>query len=73
MQIKNEPLIFNILRIFYLQIYNIIIIEIRIKFNKKKDDFSSAWDASLRRQLKAIADFEIFFNKVIKIISEIKT
>ena len=39
---------------------------------KRKDDFSSAWDASLRHQLKVIADFEIFFNKVIKIISEIK-
>jgi len=73
MQIKTKPLIFNTLRTFYLQIYNIIIIEIRIKFNKKKDDFSSAWAASLRHQLKVIPDFEIFFSKVITIISEIKT
>jgi len=36
MQIKTKPLIFNTLRIFYLQIYNIIIIKIRIKFNKEK-------------------------------------
>ncbi len=40
---------------------------------KRKDDFSNAWDASLKHQLKVIADFEIFFNKVITIISEIKT
>ena len=73
MQIKTKPLIFNTLRIFYLQIYNIIIIEIRIKFNKNKDDFSNAWDASLNHQLKVIPDFEIFFNKTITIISEIKT
>ena len=39
---------------------------------KRKDDFSNAWDASLKHQLKVIADFEIFFNKVIKIISEIR-
>ncbi|GAH37373.1 unnamed protein product [marine sediment metagenome] len=39
---------------------------------KRKDDFSNAWDASLNHQLKIIPDFEIFFNKVIKIISEIK-
>lgn len=39
---------------------------------KRKDDFSSAWDASLRHQFKIIPDFEIFFNKVIKIVSEIK-
>jgi len=39
---------------------------------KRKDDFSNAWDASLNHQLKVIPDFEIFFNKVIKIISEIK-
>jgi len=37
---------------------------------KRKDDFSNAWDASLRHQLKVIADFEIFFNKAIKIINE---
>lgn len=40
---------------------------------KRKDDFSNAWDASLKHQLKVIADFEIFFNKAIKIMSEIKT
>lgn len=40
---------------------------------KRKDDFSGAWDASLKHQLIVIPDFEIFFNKVIKIISEIKT
>ena len=40
---------------------------------KRKDDFSNAWDASLKHQLKVIADFEIFFNKVITIISEITT
>ncbi|PKP58377.1 hypothetical protein CVT91_08670 [Candidatus Atribacteria bacterium HGW-Atribacteria-1] len=40
---------------------------------KRKDDFSNAWNASLNHQLKIIPDFEIFFNKVIKIISEIKT
>jgi len=40
---------------------------------KRKDDFSNAWGKSLRHQLKVIPDFEIFFNKVIKIISEIKT
>jgi predicted nucleotidyltransferase component of viral defense system len=40
---------------------------------KRKEDFSNAWDASLKHQLKVIADFEMFFNKVIKIISEIKT
>jgi len=39
---------------------------------KRKDDFSNAWNASLNHQLKIIPDFEIFFNKVIKIISEIK-
>jgi len=39
---------------------------------KRKDDFSNAWDASLRHQLKVIPDFEIFFNKVVTIISEIK-
>ena len=39
---------------------------------KRKDDFSNAWDASLNHQLKVIADFEIFFNKAIKIMSEIK-
>ena len=39
---------------------------------KRKDDFSRAWAASLRNQLKIIPDFEIFFNKVIKIISGIK-
>jgi len=39
---------------------------------KRKEDFSNAWDASLNHQLKVIPDFEIFFNKVIKIISEIK-
>ena len=39
---------------------------------KREDDFSNAWDASLKHQLKAIANFEIFFNKVIKIIDEIK-
>jgi hypothetical protein len=59
MQIKNKPLIYNTLRIFYLQ-------------KKRKDDFSNAWDTSLNHQLKVIADFKIFFNKVIKIISEIK-
>ncbi|MEA1965421.1 MAG: hypothetical protein U9O41_09935 [Candidatus Aerophobetes bacterium] len=41
--------------------------------DKRKDDFSKAWDASLKHQLKVIADFEIFFKKVIKIINEIKT
>lgn len=40
---------------------------------KRKDDFSNAWDASLKHQLKVIADFENIFNKVITIISEIKT
>ena len=40
---------------------------------KRKDDFSNAWDASLRHQLKVIPDFEIFFNKVVTITSEIKT
>ena len=40
---------------------------------KRKDDFSNAWDASLNHQLKVIPDFEIFFNKAITIISEIKT
>ena len=35
-QIKIKPLIFNTLRILYLQIYNIIIIKIKIKFNKEK-------------------------------------
>ena len=40
---------------------------------RRKDDFSSAWAASLRHQLKVIPDFEIFFSKVITIISEIKT
>jgi len=39
---------------------------------KRKDDFSNAWNASLNHQLKVIPDFEIFFNKVIKFISEIK-
>ncbi len=39
---------------------------------KRKDDFSNAWDASLKHQLKVIADFENIFNKVITIISEIK-
>ena len=39
---------------------------------KRKDDFSNAWDASLNHQLKVIPDFEIFFNKAITIISEIK-
>ena len=39
---------------------------------KRKDDFSNAWDASLNHQLKVIPNFEIFFNKVIKIMSEIK-
>ena len=40
---------------------------------KREDDFSNAWDASLKHQLKAMANFEIFFSKVIKIISKIKT
>jgi len=40
---------------------------------KRKDDFSNAWDASLNHQLKVIPDFEISFNKVITIISEIET
>ena len=40
---------------------------------KRKDDFSNAWDASLNHQLKVIPDFEIFFNKAITTISEIKT
>ena len=39
---------------------------------KRKDDFSNAWDKSLNHQFKIIPDFEIFFNKVIKIISGIK-
>jgi len=39
---------------------------------KRKDDFSNAWNASLNHQFKIIPDFEIFFNKVIKIIGEIK-
>ena len=39
---------------------------------KRKDDFSNAWDASLNHQLKVLPDFEIFFNKVINIMSEIK-
>ena len=39
---------------------------------KRKDDFSNAWDASLKHQLKIIVNFEIFFNKALKIISEIK-
>jgi len=39
---------------------------------KRKDDFSNAWDASLNHQLKAIPNFEISFNKVLTIISEIK-
>ena len=39
---------------------------------KRKDDFSNAWDRSLKHQFNIIPDFEIFFNKVIKIISEIK-
>ena len=39
---------------------------------KRKDDFSNAWNASLNHQFKIIPNFEIFFNKVIKIISEIK-
>jgi len=39
---------------------------------KRKDDFSNAWDASLKHQLKEVANFELFFNKAIKIISEIK-
>jgi predicted nucleotidyltransferase component of viral defense system len=40
---------------------------------KRKDDFSSAWDKSLHHQLIVIPNFEVFFNKVITIISEIKT
>jgi predicted nucleotidyltransferase component of viral defense system len=40
---------------------------------KRKDDFSNAWDASLNHQLKVIPNFKIFFNKIITIISEIKT
>jgi predicted nucleotidyltransferase component of viral defense system len=40
---------------------------------KRKDDFSNAWDASLNHQLKAIPNFEIFFDKVIKILKIIKT
>lgn len=40
---------------------------------KRKDDFSYAWESSLRHQLKEIPDFEIIFNKVGKIIEEIKT
>lgn len=40
---------------------------------KRKDDFSNAWDASLNHQLKVIPNFEIFFNKAITIIGEIKT
>ena len=40
---------------------------------KRKDDFSNAWDKSLHHQFKIIHDFKIFFNKVITIISEIKT
>lgn len=40
---------------------------------KRKDDFSNAWDASLNHQLKVIPNFEIFFNKAITVISEIKT
>lgn len=39
---------------------------------KRKDDFSNAWEASLNHQFKIIPDFEIFFNQVIKIVSEIK-
>lgn len=40
---------------------------------KRKDDFSNAWDTSLNHQLKAIPNFEIFFDKVIKILKIIKT
>ena len=40
---------------------------------KRKDDFSNAWHASLNHQLKVIPNFEIFFNKVKTIISEIET
>ncbi len=40
---------------------------------KRKDDFSNAWNKSLHHQFKTIPDFRIFFNRVIKIISEIKT
>ena len=39
----------------------------------RKNDFSNAWDASLKHQLKEVADFESSFNKAIKIISEIKS
>jgi predicted nucleotidyltransferase component of viral defense system len=40
---------------------------------KRKEDFLNAWDASLNHQLKVIPDFDIFFNKAITVISEIKT
>jgi len=40
---------------------------------KRKEDFSNAWNTSLNHQLKVIPDFEISFNKVITIISEVET
>jgi len=35
---------------------------------KRKDDFANAWENSIRHQLRIIPDFELFYNKVLKIV-----
>ena len=34
----------------------------------KKDDFKHAWEASLQHQLKIVPDFDLIFNKILKIL-----
>lgn len=35
---------------------------------KRKDDFANAWKNSIRHQLRTLPDFELFYNKVLKIV-----
>jgi hypothetical protein len=41
-------------------------------FINRREDFSNAWEMSLKHQIKELVNFEIFFDKAIKILKNVK-
>lgn len=41
-------------------------------FINRREDFSNAWERSLKHQIKELVNFEIFFDKAIKILKNVK-
>ncbi len=41
-------------------------------FINRREDFSNAWGRSLKHQIKELVNFEIFFDKAIKILKNVK-